>query len=155
MVSPANRRFHDETGKRITPGRKLGEGGEGSVFLIDGHPGSVMKIWHPGRMPEEADAKLNHMVRNPVRPDLGASWHVTWPQHLVRENGITVGYTMPILDPGQSWEPIVEYYNRRAAPEHRNRIKAVNSASTTVSAWPATSPWASAPSMRPATLSAT
>ncbi len=115
MVSPANRRFHDETGKRITPGRKLGEGGEGSVFLIDGHPGSVMKIWHPGRTPEEADATLNHLVRNPVRPDLGASWHVTWPQHLVRENGITVGYTMPILDPGQSWEPIVEYYNRRAA----------------------------------------
>ena len=110
-----NRRFHDETGKRITPGRKLGEGGEGSVFLIDGHPGSVMKIWHPGRTPQDADAKLNHLVRNPVRPELGASWHITWPQHLVTENGITVGYAMPILDPGQSWEPIVDYYNRRAA----------------------------------------
>lgn len=115
MVSPVNRRFHDEAGKRITPGRKLGEGGEGSVFLIDGQPGSVMKIWHPGRTPQDAEAKLNHLVRSPVHPDLGASWHITWPQHLVRENGATVGYTMPILDPGQSWEPIVEYYNRRAA----------------------------------------
>ena len=27
----------------------------------------------------------------------------------------TVGYTMPLLDPSASWEPIVEYYNRRAA----------------------------------------
>ena len=115
MVSPANRRFHDETGKHITPGRKLGEGGEGTVFLVNDQPGSVMKIWHPGRTPQDADAKLNHLVRNPVRPDLGASWHITWPQHLVRENGVTVGYIMPILDPGQSWEPIVEYYNRRAA----------------------------------------
>ena len=111
----SNRRFHDQTGNRITPGNKLGEGGEGAVFLVDDRPGSVMKIWHPGRTPPDAETKLNHLVRNPVRPDLGASWHITWPQHLVRENGVTVGYTMPILDPGQSWEPIVEYYNRRAA----------------------------------------
>ncbi len=113
--SPRNRRFHDETGNRITPGRKLGEGGEGAVFLVSGQPGSVMKIWHPGKTPQDAEAKLSHLVRNPVRPELGASWHITWPQHTVRENGVTVGYTMPILDPGQSWEPIVEYYNRRAA----------------------------------------
>ena len=85
------------------------------MFLIDGQPSSVMKLWHPDRTPQDADAKLNHLVRNPVRPDLGASWHITWPQHLVREKGVTVGYTMPILDPGQSWEPIVDYYNRRAA----------------------------------------
>ena len=114
-LPPANRRFHDETGKHITPGRKLGEGGEGAVFLVNDQPGSVMKIWHPGRTPPDADAKLSHLLSNPVRPDLGASWQITWPQHLVRENGVTVGYTMPILDPGQSWEPIVEYYNRRAA----------------------------------------
>lgn len=115
MVSLAKRRFHDENGNRITPGRKLGEGGEGTVFLVDGQPGSVLKIWHPGRTPQDAEARLSHLVRNPVRPDLGASWHITWPQHLIRENGVASGYTMPILDPGQSWEPIVDYYNRRAA----------------------------------------
>ncbi len=113
--SLGNRRFHDETGNRITPGNKIGEGGEGAVFLVNGQPGSVMKIWHPGRTPQDAEAKLSHLARNPVRPDLGDSWHITWPQHLVKENGVTVGYTMPILDPSQSWEPIVEYYNRRAA----------------------------------------
>ena len=34
---------------------------------------------------------------------------------MVMENGVIAGYTMPILNPNESWEPIVEYYNRRAA----------------------------------------
>ena len=100
MVSPVNRRFHDENGNRITPGRKLGEGGEGTVFLVDGQPGSVLKIWHPGRTPPDAESKLSHLVRNPVRPDLEASWHVTWPQCLIRENG--QGRELRIDDRGRS-----------------------------------------------------
>ncbi len=85
------------------------------MHLVDGDPGSVMKIWHPGKTPQDADVKIRHLVNNPVRPELGATWHITWPQHMVTENGVIVGYTMPTLDPGESWEPIVEYYNRRAA----------------------------------------
>ncbi len=111
----AGRRFEDESGSPIVPGRKLGEGGEGAVHLVDGDPGSVVKIWHPGKTPQEADAKIRHLVANPVTPELGVTWHITWPQHEVRESGIIVGYTMPTLNPGESWEPIVEYYNRRAA----------------------------------------
>ena len=119
MTSPVpplpNRRFQDESGASIAPGRKLGEGGEGAVYLVNDRPGSVMKIWHPGKTPPDADAKLRHMVQAPVKPDLGSAWLITWPQRLVKENGVTVGFTMPILDPNQSWESIVEYYNRRAA----------------------------------------
>ena len=85
------------------------------MYVVENQPAAVMKIWRPGRTPPDADAKLRHMVQNPVEPDLGATWLITWPQHLVKENGVTVGFTMPILDPIQSWEPIVEYYNRRAA----------------------------------------
>ena len=55
------------------------------------------------------------MAQNQVKPDLGVAWLITWSQHLVKENDLTVGFTMPILDPNQSWEPVVEYYNRRAA----------------------------------------
>ena len=47
----AGRNFQDEAGTRITPGEKLGEGGEGVVHRVEGQPGSVMKIWHPGRTP--------------------------------------------------------------------------------------------------------
>ncbi len=119
MTSPGNplagRRFVDEAGNPIVAGRKLGEGGEGAVHLVGGDPGSVLKIWHPGRTPQDADAKIRHLVNNPVAPDLGATWHITWPQRMVMENGGIAGYTMPILNPNESWEPIVEYYNRRAA----------------------------------------
>lgn len=111
----AGRNFQDENGTPIVPGEKLGEGGEGVVHLVDGQPGSVMKIWHPGRTPEDAETKIHHLVNNPVGPELGETWHITWPQHAVLENGVIAGYTMPILNPGESWEPIVEYYNRRAA----------------------------------------
>lgn len=115
MTPPHHRRLHDQTGNRIVPGQKLGEGGEGAVYLVEGDAGSAMKIWHPGRTPQDADTKLRHLLRNPVEPELGATWQITWPQRLVQENGVTVGYTMPLLDSGASWEPIVEYYNRRAA----------------------------------------
>ena len=111
----AGRDFRNENGAPITPGRKLGEGGEGAVHLVAGDPGSVMKIWHPGRTPKDAAVKIRHLVDNPVGPDLGATWHITWPQSMVMENGVIVGYTMPTLNPDESWEPIVDYYNRRAA----------------------------------------
>ena len=48
----SHRRFKDESGTRIAPGRKLGQGGEGSVYVVNDRPGSVMKIWHPGKTPQ-------------------------------------------------------------------------------------------------------
>ena len=111
----AGRRFVDEAGNPIVPGAKLGEGGEGVVHEVDGDPGSVVKIWHPGRAPDDADAKLRYLVSNPVTPELGANWRITWPQHTVMENGAIAGYVMPKLDYTLPWIPIVEYYNRSAA----------------------------------------
>lgn len=119
MATPVNplagRRFVDEAGNPVVPGRKLGEGGEGIVCEVDGDPGSVVKIWHPGKTPRDAYSKIRHLVRNPVTPDLGVTWHITWPQRMVMERGTIAGYTMPILNRAENWEAIVEYYNRRAA----------------------------------------
>ena len=97
------------------PGRKLGEGGEGTVCEVVGDPGSVVKIWHPDKTPRDAYSKIRHLVRNRVTPDLGVTWHITWPQRMVMERGTIAGYTMPILNRAENWEAIVEYYNRRAA----------------------------------------
>ena len=108
-------RYQDEAGNPIVPGRKLGEGGEGAVYLVEGQPDSVVKIWHPGRVPPDADARIRYMVNNPVIPDLGPAWRITWPQHPVMENGVIAGYTMPMLDFSVPWAPIVQYYNRMAA----------------------------------------
>ena len=108
-----NRRFVDEAGNPIVPGQMLGEGGEGWVYRVDGLPNSVMKVWRPGKTPPDAETKIGYLTRNPVRPDPRETWRITWPQHLVKENGGVVGYTMPLLD--SSWEPIVKYYNLKAA----------------------------------------
>ena len=120
MVSSTNtltgRDFRDEAGARIVPGERLGVGGEGVVHRVEGQPGSVLKIWHPDKTPKDAGVKIRHMVENPVKHNPGEDlWRITWPQHLVLERGLIVGYTMPLLAPGESWEPIVQYYNRLAA----------------------------------------
>ena len=110
------RDFRDETGTRVVPGEELGKGGEGVVYRVEGQPGSVLKIWHPGKIPADAHAKIRHMVENPVNHDPTRDpWSITWPQHLVLEKGVIIGYTMPLLAPGESWEPIVDYYNPKAA----------------------------------------
>ena len=82
---------------------------------VEGDPGSVVKIWHPGKTPRDAYAKIRHLVNNPVSPDLGVTWHIAWPQRMVMESGTIAGYTMPILNEAENWEAIVDYYNRRAA----------------------------------------
>ena len=110
-------RYQDENGNPIALGEKLGEGGEGTAYLVQNQPNLVAKIWLPGKTPDDVDAKLGFMIRHRVEPELGAVWRITWPQHIVKENGVTVGYTMPLLDPSESWEAMVEYYNRLAARE--------------------------------------
>ncbi len=119
MTTPANplagRRFFDEAGNPVVPGQKLGEGGEGIVCEVEDDPRSVVKIWHPGKTPRDAYAKIRHLVNNPVSPDMGVTWHIAWPQRMVMESGTIAGYTMPILNEAENWEAIVDYYNRRAA----------------------------------------
>ena len=114
-VDPASHRYQDEAGNPIALGQKLGEGGEGVVYLVAGAPGSVAKIWYPDRVPSDAEARIRYMVNNPVIPDLGPVWRITWPQHPVMENGVIAGYTMPMLDFSVPWSPIIQYYNRVAA----------------------------------------
>ena len=108
-------RYRDEAGNPVVPGQKLGEGSEGAVYLVDGQPGSVVKIWHPDRIPPDADARIRYMINNPVIPDFGPAWRITWPQRMVMENGGIAGYILPMLDYTLPWAPIIEYYNRIAA----------------------------------------
>ena len=111
----AGRRFVDENGNPVVPGPELGVGGGGTVYEVDGQPDAALKIWHDNAIPEYADIKIRHMVNNPVIPELGASWRITWPRHLVTENGNIVGYVMPKLDYTLPWQAIIGYYNQSAA----------------------------------------
>ena len=111
----AGRNFQDENGNPIVPGEQLGAGGGGTVCDVDGQPDAVVKIWHDDAIPEDAEVKIRHMVNNPVIPELGSHWRITWPQHMVTENGNIVGYVMPKLDYTLPWESIIGYYNQSAA----------------------------------------
>ena len=119
----AGRRFQDENGNPIVPGKQIGVGGGGTVCDVDGQPNSVVKIWHSDTIPEDADIKIRYMVNNPVTPELGANWRITWPQHAVFENGAIAGYIMPKLDYTLPWVAIIEYYNSAAA-ESRGEAQA-------------------------------
>ena len=104
----AGHRYRDEAGNPILLGQKLGEGGVGVVYLVDGQPGSVARLWRPERTPPDADARIRNMMANPVIPGPGAAWHLAWPTHLVIDHGAdadgaTVGYTLPYLDLDPYW----------------------------------------------------
>ena len=73
----AGRSFVDEAGNPVVPDEYINEGGEGWVYMVDGDPDSVVKVWKPGRTPDDADAKLRYLVANPVTPELGANWRIT------------------------------------------------------------------------------
>jgi DNA-binding helix-hairpin-helix protein with protein kinase domain len=63
------------------------------------------------------------MIDQPVVPAVGETWRITWPTHMVMENGVIVGYTMPRLGgEQQSWTSIIDYYNRKLAEGHDVRI---------------------------------
>ena len=111
----AGRNFVDENGNPVVPGPQLGVGGGGTVCEVVGQSDTVVKIWHSDKIPQDADIKMRHMVNNPVTPELGANWRITWPQHMVTENGDIVGFTMPRLDYSLPWIPIIDYYNPQQA----------------------------------------
>ena len=119
MTTPTNplagRRFVDESGNPVVLGSYINEGGEGWVYAVDRQPESVVKIWKPGKTPQDAEAKIRYLAKNPVTPELGANWRITWPQRMVMENGGIAGYVMPRLDYTLPWNPVINYYNRSAA----------------------------------------
>lgn len=92
----------------ISPGPKLGGGGEGNIFAVRGMPASVAKILH-NPSPEHR-CKLEAMLANPCIGPAGANAGVAWPEGLLFADAIhqkLAGYLMPRVNGA---EPIVEFY---------------------------------------------
>ena len=136
------------------PGEKLGEGGEGVVHRVDGQPGLVLKIWHQGKRPRMPTSKIQHMVANPVAPQPGFTWLITWPRHLVTENGVIVGYTMPILNPTSNGNRLLST-TIAGRPQNTAVAQGRSCALTTAVRMARNQLWVSEPFTRPATSSAT
>lgn len=73
----------------------LGEGGEGAVYTTD-HPDLVVKIY---KKPNDVkERKIRSMLRKPLEPRAdGTHLLIAWPQDILYENGIFVGYAMPMV----------------------------------------------------------
>lgn len=113
-------------------GRKIGAGGEGTVYRLKTHPGHVAKIFHAEKKdPQYMQRKIEAMLELPIRPVIDQVLRVAWPEDLLFLQGEFVGYVMPEVEapygiyyvyrddaerkkflPGYTWKYSVQYaYN--------------------------------------------
>ena len=76
--------------------KELAKGGEGTVYTTD-NPSLVAKIYHKPNATVEQ--KLLCMLRHPLDPKAdGIHLLIAWPQAVLYENDVFVGYTMPLVN---------------------------------------------------------
>jgi DNA-binding helix-hairpin-helix protein with protein kinase domain len=92
--------YKDEKGKSISLGSKLGEGGEASVYLLNGEPDKVVKIFKPEKF-AYYEPRLKEMVAHPpedqTRKLTPPHVSIAWAERMVYENRQFVGYVMPMV----------------------------------------------------------
>lgn len=98
---------------RLSPGEKLGSGGEGDVFALPNNSRLVAKVY---KKPEKSHAaKLTEMLANPPVDPMASQGHVSiaWPVDLLYSIGTNAhvsGFVMPRIIGLRS---ISDYYNPR------------------------------------------
>ena len=82
-------------GKRYTVGKRLGGGGEGTVYLIEGDDGIVVKVYKE-KSKAGKEGKLKAMLQKPIPSKVQA--YVAWPKDVVYDqSGGFVGFIMMTL----------------------------------------------------------
>ena len=97
--------------------KKLGEGGQGAVFLVEGPHGSHALKWYVAHQATDAQrAAIRYLVAN--GPPRGpASQRFIWPQDLVTAAGTPqFGYLMPLIDTSRFAELGQVWARRKPAP---------------------------------------
>ena len=80
-------------------GQKLGCGGDGTVYEIQGYPDLVAKIYRPGRFASDEDRatmdrKLKAMLSIKIRDRVDGILRLAWPRDILYEDGTMVGFVM-------------------------------------------------------------
>ena len=100
MSLSIGQKVYAETSKaELVVKRKLGEGGQGAVFLVDGpHGAQALKWYVASQATEEQRAAISFLVvKGPPRGPAGRRF--IWPQDLVVAAGTNLfGYLMPLID---------------------------------------------------------
>ena len=85
-------------GTKYILGKKLGAGGEGTVYKVDNHEGCAAKIYHPGSKDSAfMRKKIETMISMPIIPIVDGILRVAWPTDILLEGSEFVGYVMPLV----------------------------------------------------------
>ena len=93
-------RLYDGTGQRLTVRRPIGNGKEGTVYLVVDNPNIVAKIFHQQPPPEDTQHKLLSMIANPPSFMNTRNYCIAWPISVIthtKSSNVPVGYTMPAI----------------------------------------------------------
>lgn len=102
----------EASGERVRLGRKLGQGGEGAVYELEGRPGVVAKIFHQPLTPPRAE-KIRALVgaRTSALDKLTA-----WPIELLSlPSGQPIGLKMPLVTGHRDIHQLYSPKSRRSA----------------------------------------
>ena len=76
-------------------GRRVSEGGEGRIYLLEGNENFVVKIFLPEKLTLELFKKIEVMVKNKDKIPASRNFSIAWPEDLVyNRRGEFVGYVM-------------------------------------------------------------
>lgn len=92
--------YYGRFGTQYTTVKQLGSGGEGTVYTLSGYDGIVAKIYKAERFHNSnerniMERKLKAMLSMNVAYIVDGIARFSWPQDILYENGVMVGFTMP------------------------------------------------------------
>ncbi|MBQ3108716.1 MAG: hypothetical protein IJC67_03780 [Clostridia bacterium] len=101
-------KYKGRNGKVYELGKRLGHGGEGDVYEVNGHPDLVAKIYKSTKFAASPEGfvtsrdymreKIETMLDQPVTVSRSGAIDVAWPKDILLDgSGDFVGYTMPYV----------------------------------------------------------
>ena len=102
----------DSQGNLVGLGNRIGKGGEGNVYEVDGDPSVVAKIYHKTPLTEDQFSKLNWMVQ---KRTASISKIAAWPEGILRDRrgNEPCGLLMPKVDKSRQLHELYGTTNRR------------------------------------------
>lgn len=114
-------------------GERIGNGGQGAIYLVGNQPEKVLKIYHhpdsPGFRPEALDELVRHRPYLTVAGLRVEQW-AAWPESIVADGNRTVGFLMSRVDSRfelvihqKSHLALLGYLLRPAAPAWQGSVE--------------------------------